>query len=195
MSWRKKMTFFIFGIVLIVVAIAGAWWFFFMQHANPPLPEKTVQITGQISTVHGAATSSAAASSVQSGENPPLAEGTLQIDRASFTVEVASTILQRTNGLSFRPSLAPGHGMLFIFGAPAIQNFWMKDMNFPIDMIWIGGGKVLGFAQNAAPQPGTWLSQLTIYSSHAGTDRVLEVPAGTVAKDNILVGDSVVISQ
>jgi uncharacterized membrane protein (UPF0127 family) len=203
MSQDKKMTLFIFGIVLIVVAVGGIWWLLFAHHENPPLPTKTIQIVGTTTAPTVAATSTpavdvspsvasvSAPSSVQAGENPPLPTESLGIDRATFTVEIASTIIQKTNGLSFRPSLAPGHGMLFIFSSPAIQNFWMKDMNFPIDMIWIGGGKVLGFAQNAAPQPGAQLWQLTIYSSPDGTDHVLEVPAGTVLEDNIQVGDTV----
>jgi uncharacterized membrane protein (UPF0127 family) len=79
----------------------------------------------------------------------------------------------------------------------------MKDMNFPLDMIWIGsaagsgaqrqGEVVLGFAQNAAPQPGVPLWSLTIYNSPDGTNNVLEVNAGTVAKDGIKVGDTVQI--
>ena len=73
----------------------------------------------------------------------------------------------------------------------------MKDMNFPLDMIWIGPGangeEVLGFAENAEPQPGATLWGLTIYSSPDGTDKVLEVNAGTVARDSIKVDDAVQI--
>ena len=63
--------------------------------------------------------------------------------------------------------------------------------------VWIGPGadgqgeQVLGFAQNAVPQPGVPLWSLTIYNSPDGTDKVLEVNAGTVAKDGIKVGDAV----
>jgi len=194
MPHKKIMALFIFGIVLIVIAAAGTWWFFFVKRMNPPLPEKTVQITGAPPAAAPASSSSAVSSSLPDGENPQLPSEMLQIDNATFTVEVASTMLQKTNGLSFRSGLAPGHGMLFLFNAPAIQNFWMKDMNFPIDIIWIGGGKVLGFAQNAAPQPGVLLWQLTIYSSPDGTDQVLEVPAGTVTEDDIHAGDFVMVS-
>ena len=67
----------------------------------------------------------------------------------------------------------------------------MKDMNFPIDIIWIAGSKVAGFAENAAPQPGARLWELSIYTSPDGVDKVLEVNAGVVAKDNIKVGDTV----
>jgi uncharacterized membrane protein (UPF0127 family) len=125
--------------------------------------------------------------------NPPLTENQLKVGNTVFTVELATSTIAQARGLSFRASLSEGHGMLFIFNQPAVQNFWMKDMNFSLDMIWIGGGKVLGFAQNAAPQPGTPLWSLTIYNSPDGTDEVLEVNAGTVAQDNIQIGDPVTI--
>ncbi len=121
--------------------------------------------------------------------NPQLPEQQISIDGHTFTVEMATTMMQQTTGLSFRTSMAADHGMLFVFSASSVQNFWMKDMNFPLDMIWISGNKVVGFAQDAVPQPGDPLWQLKIYSSPDGTDKVLEVVAGTVANDNIKVGD------
>lgn len=123
--------------------------------------------------------------------NPPLSPGTVKISNTTFTVELATTTLAQARGLSFRKSLGENDGMLFVFKSPGVQNFWMKDMNFPIDIIWIGGGHVLGFAENAAPQPGAALWQLKVYSSPDGTDKVLEVNAGTVAKDDIHIGDAV----
>ncbi len=127
--------------------------------------------------------------------NPPLTSDKITIDGATFRVEVAATAAEKARGLSFRPSLAPDQGMLFLFdGHPGIQSFWMKDMNFPIDIIWIRGGKVLGFVEKAAPQPGTPLWGLKIYNSPPGTDRALEVNAGTVARYHIKEGDVVATS-
>jgi len=134
--------------------------------------------------------------------NPLLAKNEVRINGATFEVEIASTTAEKARGLSFRAGLEANQGMLFFFTTPSIQSFWMKDMNFPIDIIWIGAGKngdgkssceVLGFAQNAMPQPGVPLWGLTIYNSPGGTDKALEVIAGTVAKDNIKVGDGVQI--
>lgn len=128
--------------------------------------------------------------------NPPLPTNVVRIGSAVFNVELATSSLAQARGLSYRESLAENAGMLFIFPTPGVKTFWMKDMNFSIDMIWIGpgsggGDQVLGFAENAAPQPGAPLWQLTIYPSPDGTDKVLEVNAGTVAKDNIHIGDAV----
>jgi len=126
--------------------------------------------------------------------NPPLPRETVAIGGASFSAEITATMAEKACGLSGRAGLGVGDGMIFPFGSPSVRSFWMKDMEFPLDIVWIGGGKVLGFAQDApAPAPGTPLWSLKIYTSPDGTDTVLEVPAGTVAKDNIKVGDTVLI--
>jgi uncharacterized protein len=127
---------------------------------------------------------------ISKSPNPALPAGQVSVGRNVFTVELATTTTEQMRGLSFRASLAKGSGMLFTF-SPGIQNFWMKDMNFPIDIIWIASGKVVGFAEHAAPQPGAPLWELTVYTSPDGVDRVLEVNAGTVTQDDIKVGDTV----
>ena len=131
---------------------------------------------------------------VLSRPNPPLPTNKVTIGNTIFSVEVASTTIEQTRGLSGRVSLGKDEGMLFFFNSPGVQSFWMKDMNFPIDIIWIGGGKVLGFAEDAVPQPGVPLWSLKIYPSPDGVDTVLEVNAGTVANNGIKIGDSVSVS-
>lgn len=197
------------GVVLFIIAVA-AWWYLFFGTPNPPLSQTTVSIqsstpvtttptatapssdaTATVSTTSAPGTAS---SSVVAGENPPLPDEQLSIDGATFTAEIASSALEQSRGLSFRPSLAANAGMLFIFGSGSVQTFWMKDMNFPLDMIWISGNTVDGFSQNVpAPGPGAQLWELPIYPSPDNTDKVLEVNAGTVAKYNIKVGDTVTI--
>src|SRR5581483_9076382 len=108
--------------------------------------------------------------------NPPLPQNAVTIGSHTFQVEIASTTLQKTLGLSGRDGLGDGEGMLFLFSdSPGVQNFWMKDMKFSIDIIWIAGNKVVGFAEDAAPQPGVPLWGLKIYSSPDYVDKVLEV--------------------
>jgi uncharacterized membrane protein (UPF0127 family) len=188
MSRHKKIMLISLVAVLVLFIIAvSAWWYLFFGRANEPLPQTSVSI-------QSANQSSPTLTTIVSGENPPLAAEQLNIDSATFTVEIASTSLEQTRGLSFRPSLGVNDGMLFIFGAGSAQSFWMKDMNFPLDMIWISGNTVVGFAQNVpAPVPGAALLSLPVYVSPANTDKVLEVSAGTVAKYNIRVGDTVTI--
>lgn len=125
------------------------------------------------------------------GCNPPLPRATLTVGQASFDVEIATTLLEQSCGLSGRTGLADGNGMLFAFRSAGTQSFWMKDMNFPIDIVWIGGGKVVGFVENANPQAGAPIWKLKIYSSPPGVDKVLEIPAAAVARSGITIGDNV----
>jgi uncharacterized membrane protein (UPF0127 family) len=205
---NKKMTITFIVVALVLIGlVTAAWWHVFFGTVNPPLPQATVVVQSPTSSANSssvvasntASTStpgaSAASAPIVAGENPPLAEEQLSIDGATFNVEIASTMLEQARGLSFRPSLSAHAGMLFLFGGSgSVQSFWMKDMNFPLDMIWISGNTVAGFAQNVpAPASGAPIWSLPVYTSPDSVDKVLEVNAGTVAKYNIKAGDAVTI--
>src|SRR3989344_573955 len=61
----------------------------------------------------------------------------IQIMGQNIRVNLATTDAAREQGLSGRENLKEEEGMLFVFDYPDKYSFWMKDMNFPIDMIWI----------------------------------------------------------
>jgi len=68
-------------------------------------------------------------------------------------VDLALTEAQREQGLSGRQSLNENEGMLFVFDSPGNYPFWMKDMNFPIDIIWLSeDGSVIYIKKNALPE-------------------------------------------
>lgn len=110
-------------------------------------------------------------------------------------VEVANTNEDRERGLSGRDSLDANEGMLFVFDTKGVDPvFWMKDMKFPLDLIWIRNGKISQIDRSIpAPQPDQQNSDLKLYSSKVPTDYVLEVNAGFAQKYNMKVGDPVVI--
>jgi hypothetical protein len=103
-----------------------------------------------------------------------------------FRVEVANTMMSRSKGLSGHTPLADDEGMLFLFGKSGNYGFWMKDMKFPIDIIWIDGNKITTIAPNVPPDtyPSPFYSDLP-------SDKVLEINAGTVQKLGVKVGDEV----
>ena len=75
--------------------------------------------------------------------------------------------------------------MLFIFEKPGKYYFWMKDMNFPIDMIWIGEDmRVIYIKKNAQPE-----SFPKTYGPDIDSKYVLEVVAGFSEKNNLKEGD------
>ncbi|HMF05722.1 MAG TPA: DUF192 domain-containing protein [Methylocella sp.] len=104
----------------------------------------------------------------------------------AFSVEVMRSEPERERGLMFRRFLAKDRGMLFDFNAERVVMMWMKNTYLPLDMIFIARtGKVIGVAENAVP-----LSE-KIISSGVPAYAVLEVPAGTVARLGLRIGDSV----
>ena len=111
-----------------------------------------------------------------------------------FEAEVAATAAARTRGLSGRDGLGENEGMLFVFEEPGNYGFWMKEMKFPIDIIWIKGDKVLGWAAGAEPEPGKPDRGLKVYYPPEAVDYVLEVRAGSAEKYGIKIGDSVSVS-
>lgn len=105
------------------------------------------------------------------------------IGKRTIPVEVASTAAAREHGLSDRDSLPSDAGMLFDLGEAQIATFWMKDMRFPLDMVWITEDRaVAGVASNVQPQPGASDSALTLYRSPAPVRYVLELNAGAAAR-------------
>lgn len=64
-------------------------------------------------------------------------EAVLTAGALSIPVTIADTPLEQEQGLSGTDSLAEGTGKLFVFDTPNIYGFWMKDMQYPLDFIWI----------------------------------------------------------
>ena len=110
-----------------------------------------------------------------------------------FQVEVASDSDSRSTGLSYRDSLEPDAGMLFLMPGQGVQTFWMKEMRFPLDMVWIGADcQVTGVTRDVPfPAPGTPDSDLPRYSSPEDTLYVLEINAGLAAELGIGAGTEV----
>jgi uncharacterized membrane protein (UPF0127 family) len=69
--------------------------------------------------------------------------------------------------------------------------FWMKDMKFPIDIIWISGKTIAGFAESVNPEPEKTIFSLTSYSPPQPVDTVLEINAGLVKQYGFQIGDQV----
>ena len=68
----------------------------------------------------------------------------VQIAGQTIKVEIADTDAKRELGLSGHAPLSDTQGMLFVFDTPGIYSFWMKDMLFPLDIIWLAPSEVEG---------------------------------------------------
>jgi uncharacterized protein len=120
----------------------------------------------------------------------------ITIDGKIIKVEVVSDSAELGRGLSGRKSIGKNQGMLFDFGYPnTYPAFWMKDMNFAIDIIWINDNKIVGIERDVQPGLNTPDSRLKTYRPPTAIDYVLEVRSGFSDENNISVGDAVDLSD
>lgn len=113
----------------------------------------------------------------------------IQVGGNELSVAIADTDALKQRGLSNRESLAPEAGMLFVYSNQDIRYFWMKDMKFSLDVIWIAGDKVIGVQENIPFQSKD--GQVVRFQSNAPADMVLEVSAGWIKSHKTRVGDRV----
>lgn len=116
---------------------------------------------------------------------PPRRE--VSIGGTSFQAEIADTDSLRKAGLGGRDGLCERCGMLFVFDRPDRYRFWMKDMRFDLDFVWIAHGQVVDITENVPH------SETGTFAPAFPADQVLEVAAGEVSRYDIRVGDPVVI--
>jgi hypothetical protein len=121
---------------------------------------------------------------------------TLTVNDRVFEIEIAETIADRARGLSGREPLKNNEGMLFIFPVAGKYSFWMKDMLFPIDMVWIRDARIVGItADIPPPEPGTSMLRLDNYPPPQAVDMVFEIVAGEAQRAGMKVGDLVVLGD
>jgi uncharacterized membrane protein (UPF0127 family) len=117
----------------------------------------------------------------------------VKIGSQYIVADIARTEAERDKGLGGRDSVGLNEGMYFIFDTPGVYGFWMKDMKFSIDLVWISEGKIIGFEENMQPPADSDIpdSGLKNYLPPGPIDRVLELHAGRAALLKANVGDMV----
>jgi len=106
-------------------------------------------------------------------------------------VEIADTPILQAQGLSNHEPLTDDQGMLFVFGQKSVRTFWMKEMLFPLDIIWIDGNTVVKIDKNLPPEGS---SPSKLYASGVPVDFVLEVNGGWSDSAGLKAGDKLKIS-
>lgn len=116
----------------------------------------------------------------------------VKIDDREFPAEIAATRKAQLQGLGGRDQLAFGSGMLFVYGDEPVPAFWMREMRFALDFVWIGGEcEVVDTTERAPPPAGEDESALPTYASRVPAAHVFEMNAGDVERYRIKVGDKV----
>ncbi len=112
---------------------------------------------------------------------------TLTLRDTTVIAELADTDALRELGLSGRKNLGTNSGMLFAFDAPDRYSFWMKDMHFPLDFLWISADHIIvDVTENVSPE-----SYPKIFLPKVPSQFMLEVNAGFIAEHHLAIGDVV----
>lgn len=118
-----------------------------------------------------------------------------RLGNAELKLAVANSPKAKEEGLSNKKEI-PEDGMIFFFYEPDNLSFWMKDMLFPIDIIWIADNKVIGIEKNVpVPIAHAKTEDLKIYRSPGKADIVVELEAGAADKLNIAEGSPLEIEM
>jgi len=105
---------------------------------------------------------------------------------ANLNIEIADSEYETQTGLMYRQSMEHTQGMLFIFSDVAMHSFYMKNTEFPLDLIFIKEDmSIASFHENAQPLDESSLT------SQVPVQYVLEVNSGLVSTWGLQVGDSV----
>lgn len=115
---------------------------------------------------------------------------TVTIGDSKFEVSVADSQKEREVGLSETKSLPQDQGMIFLFEKPDYYSFWMKNMMFPIDIIYINKNEIVTIQSNVQP-PSNSIENPIIYTPTKPSDKVLEINAGLSEKYKFKKGDKV----
>lgn len=126
------------------------------------------------------------------------------VNNTVFKIELAKEAAAKEKGLSKRKSLDQDSGLLFVFDQKAKHQFWMKDMLFPIDIIYIektstdsiSAGTIVDIVENAKiPAKDAPPSSLEIYQPQKDADLVLEINAGLSKEKGIKIGDTITFKE
>jgi len=114
-------------------------------------------------------------------------EARLTLKNIIFDVEIAISHQERKQGLAGRKTLANNKGMLFIYSAPNIISFWMKDTLIPLDILFFDkNGRLLEIVHNAPPCKKNPCKK---YTNKTPATFVLEITAGLAKKYSFAPGD------
>jgi hypothetical protein len=113
--------------------------------------------------------------------------GKIRVGTQVLTIEYASGNEKVAKGLSGRKELPKDHGMFFVFPTDGNYYFWMKDMLFPIDIIFLGSDyKIIDILYNAPPCGNDDCPKV---SPQEKFRYVLEVNSGLSKENELKIGD------
>ena len=119
----------------------------------------------------------------------------VKVNGYELKVLLADTPDHRYSGCSNRDNLGKYDGMLFVFAERAQHAMVMRQMRFPLDIIWLYGKTIVDIAPNLQPDPSKTEAGLFPYYARSQSTLVLELPAGMAEKYGLKIGDSIEIAK
>jgi uncharacterized protein len=118
-------------------------------------------------------------------------QATIDIANQTLIVDVAKTPWHWKRGLGKRHTFGNIDGMIFVFPTYKQHGIVMRDMRFPIDIVWLDNQQVVDIAPNVQPEPGVDYADLIVYKPRVEANGVIELPAGWVERQALRIGDTV----
>jgi len=116
-------------------------------------------------------------------------ERVIEIANRDVTVVVADSMIERQRGLSGKVTLEEDTGMFFIFPEEGTHGIWMKDMNFPIDIIWLDEElRIVHIEEKVVPE-----TYPEVFTSDEDALYVVELMSGFVEQYAVHEGDFTVL--
>ena len=118
--------------------------------------------------------------------------GRIRIGAHVVRAIIADTFIKRLLGLMYVKGLNGGACMLFVFPASGRHGIWMRNMLFPIDIVWVNSsGNVIDCVQNARPC-NTLQCEVFVPSSNA--KYIIEARSGFVKRHGLKNRSKIIIS-
>ena len=118
---------------------------------------------------------------------PAYATTTMRVGGRSFVLQVADDDATRERGLSGRRILARDGGMLFAYNQSGQYCYWMEDMRFSLDMLWLNASKQVTYIKSDAT-PGSYPQQ---FCPPSPSQYVIELNAGTARAVGVHIGQTI----
>jgi len=114
----------------------------------------------------------------------------LSINSRKFTIDIASSHLEKAMGLMYVENIPENYGLLFVYKKPQEVGIWMKNTLISLDILWFDkSNRIVHIETNTLP------NSTQIMRPKKKVNYVLEVISGTVKKYNIKVGDIIKLTE
>lgn len=109
-----------------------------------------------------------------------------------FSVRIARSLGEKKKGLAGEDSLKRNEGMMFVFSFEWRHAFWMKNVGFPLDFIYLDKNmKIVEMIENQPPCRSFFCP---VIIPKAKAKYVIEVNAGTAERLKLWIGDAVTVN-